>query len=99
MGATAPIIWIRFQSQSDPNGHLLFSGKLSVTSWQFQKRSITLLWIFKNNWVTSLRIPKNLTNIIQHSKKSPARLPDFSKNIYQSYRIFQKLSGNVIGLF
>jgi hypothetical protein len=54
---------------------------------------------FKKRSDRFLRIPEKLTNIIELSKKSPARLPDFSKNVYQSYRTFQKISGNVTGLF
>jgi ABC-type polysaccharide/polyol phosphate transport system ATPase subunit len=32
-------------------------------------------------------------------KKYPARLPDFPKNVHQSYQTFQKTSGKVIGIF
>jgi len=104
MGATAPILWIRFQSPATRTATRTFIRKFRVASGRSRKKidpraenlqkSLTRLSNFlKKVRQGSRTFLKLFGKVIGLFKNSSPKLPDFSKNIRQRYRSFWKKCG------
>jgi hypothetical protein len=99
MGATAPILWIRFQSPATRTATRTFIRKLRVASGQFRKMIDPRAEDLQKSLTRLSNFLKKVRQGYRTFQKLSGKVIELLKIVHQSYRTFLKLSGKVIGLF